>query len=147
MLGTLVEALARLLQRALVLTYALALGLPVALVTDNVLQVLIHVDVLAAYLLGDLGDDVLWEADLAGDLDGEGAPRAPDGEAEEGAHLVAVVEHGAVDEPGMVLGVGLEVLVVRRDDAEGPLVIEAVQQRLSDGAAYGGLGAAAEFVD
>ena len=47
----------------------------------------------------------------------------------------------------MVLGVGLEVLVVRRDDAEGPLIIEAVQQRLSDGAAYGGLGAAAEFVN
>ena len=60
---------------------------------------------------------------------------------------MAVVEHGAVDEPGMVLGVGLEVLVVRRDDAEGPLVIEAVQQRLRDGSAYGGLGAAAEFVD
>ena len=49
----------------------LSLVFPVTLVADNVLEILVHVDVIAAHLFGGFGDDIVRQADLAGDLDGE----------------------------------------------------------------------------
>ena len=72
-LGVLTRSL---LKDLLLLTDALALRLPVPLISDDVLQVLIHVDVVRADLLTYLLDHLFGQTDLTGDLDGKGAPRA-----------------------------------------------------------------------
>ena len=92
-------------------------------------------------------DHLFGQTYLASDLYGKGTPRATYGELEERTHLVAVVEHSPVDEPCMILGVGLEILIVRRDHAEAPRIIEAVEEGLCDCSADGRLSASAELID
>ena len=123
LLGVLARSL---LEEFLFLADALALALPVALVAYDVLQVLVHVDVVCTDRLADFADDLLGQTNLAGDLNGEGATRATNREAEERAHLVAVIEHCPVDKASMLLGVSLEVLIVGGDDTEGASIIEAM---------------------
>ena len=50
-----------------------------------------------------------------------------DGEAKEWLHEVAVVEHGAIDDALVILGVLLEVLVMGGDDAERAVTVEALE--------------------
>ena len=59
----------QLLELLLAAADVLSLVFPVTLVADNVLEILVHVDIIAAHLLGCFGDDVVRQADLAGDLD------------------------------------------------------------------------------
>ena len=47
----------------------------------------------------------------------------------------------------MFLGVGLEVLIVCGDHPETALIIEAVQQSLSNSSTDGGLGTSSEFIN
>ena len=70
-----------------------------------------------------------------------------DGEAKEWLHEVAVVEHGAIDDALVILGVLLEVLVMGGDDAERAVPVEALEQRLGQCAANEWLCAATELVD
>ena len=49
----------------------LPLVFPVTLVADNVLEILVHVDIIAAHLFRGFGNDIVRQADFAGDLDGE----------------------------------------------------------------------------
>ena len=125
----------------------LALLLPVALVAADVLQVLVHVDVVGADDLLGLIDDVARQADLVGDLEGERRARASQLEAEQGPHLAAVVEHGTVDDAGCLVGEELQVGVVGGDDAVHLQVVELAEDSLSDGAADLGLGARTELID
>ena len=60
---------------------------------------------------------------------------------------MAVVEHGAIDDPIRLLSEVLQVLVVGRDDTETPVSVEAVEERLGDRPADLGLGTATELVD
>ena len=80
-------------------------------------------------------------------LNGEAGARLSDAELEQSLHLVAVVEHGAVDHPFVVVGKVFQVLVVRGDDAKRLFLPELFQHCLGNGAADGRLGAAAELVD
>ena len=59
---------------------------------------------------------------------------------------MAVVEHSPVDEPSMILGVGLEILVVRRDHTEAPRIIEAVEEGLRYRSTDGRLSASTELI-
>ena len=111
------------------------------------MQVLVHVDVVCTDRLADFADDLLRQTDLAGDLNGEGATRATNREAEERAHLVTVIEHGPVDEASMLLGISLEVLIVRGDDTEGTSIIEAMEESLCNSPADRRLRTATKFVD
>ena len=61
----------QLLELLLAAADVLSLVFPVTLVADNVLEILVHVDIIAAHLLGGFGDDVVRQTDLAGDFDGE----------------------------------------------------------------------------
>ena len=90
------------------------------------MQVLVHVDVVCTDRLADFADDLLGQTDLAGNLNGKGATRTTDREAEERAHLMAVIEHRPIDKASMLLGISLEVLIVRGDDTEGASIIEAM---------------------
>ena len=92
-------------------------------------------------------DHLFGQAYLASDLYGKGTPRATYGELEERTHLVAVVEHSPVDEPSMILCVGLEILVVRRDHSEASRIVEAVEEGLCDCSADGRLSASTELID
>ena len=66
---------------------------------------------------------------------------------EQGLHVLAVVEHGPVHYPLMVLGEVFQVLVVCRDDAEGLFLVEPFQDGFGYGAADLRFRAASEFVD
>ena len=101
----------------LLLVHLLALLLPVALVAADVLQVLVHVDIVGAHNLLGLFDHVARQADLVGNLEGERRTGTAQFEAEQGAHLAAVVEHGTVDDTGRLVGKELQVGVVGGDDA------------------------------
>ena len=61
----------QLLELLLAAADVLSLVFPVTLVADNVLEILVHVDIIAAHLLGGFGNDVVRQTDFAGDLDGE----------------------------------------------------------------------------
>ena len=112
------------------MTNALTLALPIAFVSNDVLQVLIHIDVVRTYGLTHLADDLFGKAYLAGYLDGEGATWTTDRETEKRAHLVAVIKHRPIDKPRMLLCVGLEILVVCSDDSESSSLVEAMQEGL-----------------
>ena len=125
----------------------LPLRLPVHFVARDVLQVLVAHDVVLADDARGVADNVLGDARFAGYLDGEAAAGVAYAQQEEGLHGSAVVEHGAVDDAGVRLGVELEVLVVCRDDAPGCCLHEAIEHSLGQGTAYLRLRAAAELVD
>ena len=95
---------------------------------------LIIVDMLLADEVGGVGDDGFGESDVAGYLHGETAACLSDGELEEGAHLPTVVEHGAVDDGGCLLGEVLEVGIVGGDDAKSALADELGEDGFGDGA-------------
>ena len=61
----------QLLELLLAAADVLSLVFPIPLVADNVLEILVHVDIVAAHLFGGFGDDVVRQTDFAGDLDGE----------------------------------------------------------------------------
>ena len=58
-----------------------------------------------------------------------------------------VIEHSTIDQSGILLGVGLEVLIVCRDDPEGSLIIEAMQESLCDGSTYRRLCPPSKLID
>ena len=134
------------IQLLLLLADVLALLLPVALVAHDVLQVLVALDIVVAYDVRGIGNDLLGKPYLAGNLHSKRATRLPNLELEEWLHLGAVVEHGAVDDALVVLGKLLEVMVVRGDDAKGASVVDALQHGLGDGASDERVCAAAELV-
>ncbi|OAV64228.1 hypothetical protein Barb6_03343 [Bacteroidales bacterium Barb6] len=125
----------------------LPLAFPVAFVADDVLQVFVHVNVVAAHFGGGVGYHVLRQPDFAGYLDGKGAAGVTGGKFEKGLHEVAVVEHGTVYNALGFFGKVLEVLIVRGDDAEAALAVEAVKQGFGDGSANLRLRPAAELID
>ena len=124
-----------------------ALVFPIHFVADNVLEIFVAHHIVFAHEVGGVANDVVGDADFAGDLDGEGAPGVADLEHEEGLHLGAVVEHGAIGHVGTALGEVLEVLIVGGDDAAGVAVDELAKDGFGEGAADLGFGAATEFVD
>ena len=77
--------------------------LPIAFIARDVLQIFVGRDVVLAHQLGSLGDDILGDAYLAGNLDGERTARVANAKLEEGLHLLTVVEHRAVDDASGVL--------------------------------------------
>ena len=66
-----VQSLASGLQALLMLVDGLSLALPVALVTHNVLQVLVALDILATHYLRGVVDDLFGDACLPGYLYGK----------------------------------------------------------------------------
>ena len=84
---------------------------------------------------------------LPGNLDGERTARSSDGELEERAHLMAVVEHRTVGCSRMAFGEVLEILIVRRDYRPDVFLPELAQDRLRNGTADLRLGACSELVD
>ena len=146
-LDVLLIALDGLLHLLLMLMNALAFLLPIALVADDVLQILVGVDVVLADDFAGILDHLLGDAGLSGYLDGKRAARIADGKAEERLHQLAVVEHGAVHDALRLLGEVLQVLVVGGDDAERPFLVEDLQHRLRHRATDLGFSAPAELVD
>ena len=124
----------------------LPLAFPVTFVACDVKQVFVGIDVFSAHKLRGIGYHLLGNAYLAGYLYGEAAARVAYLQLEECGHLLAVVEHGTVHHSLRVLGKVLEVLVVRRDDAKGTFLHEALQYGFRNGAADSWLRASAELI-
>lgn len=120
---------------------------PIPLVSYDVLQVLVRVDVLFAHQFGSIGYYFLRNTYLAGDFHSERTARIADLQLEQGLHVLAVVEHGSVHYALMVLGEVFQVLVMCRDDAEGLFLVEPFQDGFGYGAADLRFRAASEFVD
>ena len=136
-----------LLHILLTLMDALSLVLPVSLVSHDVLQVLVALDVLGTDDVGSLLDDFLRQSYLAGDLDGKRRTGATDGELEECLHLVAVIEHCSVCHALMTVGEVLQVLVVGGDDTVCPLLAESVEHCLGDGSTDARLRTRTKLID
>ena len=60
---------------------------------------------------------------------------------------MSIIEHSSIDQSCMLLCVGLEVLIVCRDDPKGSLIIEAMQERLRNGSSYCGLCTPPKLID
>ena len=119
-----------LLHLLLVQVDVLALALPVTLVAHDVLEVLVRIDILLSHDVGRILDDRLGDAYLAGYLHGETASRITYLQLEECLHLVAVIKHGPIHHPLVVIGKMLQVLVVRGDDPESTAAVELAQDGL-----------------
>ena len=124
----------------------LPLALPIAFITRNVEQVLVGIDVLAPHEFRGVGNHILGNAYLAGNLDSKAAARVAYLQLEERRHLLPVVEHSAVHDAWCILGKMLEVLVVCRDDAEGSFLDKTLQYGFGNRAADSWLCSAAELV-
>ena len=72
--------------------HVLALVLPVAAVTHDVEQVLVHIDIVAAHYFAGLVDHLLGQTCLAGNLDGKRTAGVTHRQLEQGLHALAVIE-------------------------------------------------------
>lgn len=124
-----------------------ALVFPIHFVADNVLEVFVAHHIVFAHEVGGVANDIVGNADLAGDFDGEGATGVADLEHEERLHLGAIVEHGAVDHIATRLGEVFEILIVGGDDAAGVAVDKLTEDGFGEGTTNLRFGAATEFVD
>ena len=129
------------------LTDILAFSLPVTLITDNVLQILVTLDVFAAHDFRCIGDDILGQAYLTGNLHSKRTARITYLQLEKGLHQVTVVKHGTVHHTFMVFGKMFQVLVMGRNDTEGHFLIEPFQHRLGNGTAYLRLRSSTKFIN
>lgn len=120
---------------------------PIHFVTDNVLEILVAHHIIFAHKVGGVANDIVGNADLAGDFDGEGATGVADLEHEEWLHLGAVIEHGAVDHIATRFGEVFEILIVGGDDAAGVAVDKLAEDSFGEGTTNLRFGAATEFVD
>ena len=120
----------------LVLMYLLPLAFPVSLVSHNVLQVLVALDVIRAHYLAGILDNLLRKTGLAGYLYGKRAAGLTYGKLKEGAHLLAVVEHGTVNHHGVGIGIMLQVLIMGGNDAPRLVFAKLLEHALGYGAAY-----------
>ena len=136
-----------LFQCLLVLAYVLALALPVAFVSHDILQILVALNIVGAHYRGGLCYHLFGQSCLAGYLYGKGRARPANGQLEQGSHLVPVVEHGSVDDALVLVGIMLQVLVMGGDYAEGLLLAELSQHALRNGRTYHRLGASAKLVN
>ena len=134
-------------ERFLVLVDGLTLAFPIALVADDILQVLVALDIVGPHDIRGILDYLLRNTRLTGYLDGKRRAGLSDGELEEGLHLVAVVEHRTIDYARMILCEVLQILIVGGDDAKGLFLPELFQHGFSDGTSDGGLCTAAELID
>ena len=124
-----------------------ALVFPIHFVADNVLEIFVAHHIVFAHEVGGVANDIVGNADLAGDFDGEGATGVAYLEHEERLHLGAIVEHGAVDHIATRLGEVFEILVVGGDDAAGVAVDKLTEDGFGEGTTNLRFGAATEFVD
>ena len=131
----------------LTLMNCLPLGLPIAFVAHDVLQVLVALYVIGTHKLAGFADNLLGQARLAGYLNGKRAARSAYGELEQGAHLAAVVEHRPVNNAGSFLCKMLQVLIVGSYHGPCLAAAELVEHALGNRSAYLRLGAGAELVD
>lgn len=120
---------------------------PIHFVADNVLEIFVAHHIVFAHEVGGVANDVVGNADLAGDFNGEGATGVADLEHEERLHLGAIIEHGAVDHIATRLGEVFEILVVGGDDAAGVAVDKLSEDGFGEGTTNLRFGAATEFVD
>ena len=124
-----------------------ALVFPIHFVADNVLEIFVAHHIVFAHEVGGVANDIVGNADLAGDFDGEGATGVAYLEHEERLHLGAIVEHGAVDHIATRLGEVFEILIVGGDDAAGVAVDKLTEDGFGEGTTNLRFGAATEFVD
>ena len=136
-----------LLELLLAVVDVAALVFPIHFVADNVLEIFVAHHIVFAHEVGGVANDVVGNADFAGDFDGEGATGVAYLEHEERLHLGAVVEHGAVDHIATRLGEVFEILVVGGDDAAGVAVDKLTEDGFGEGTTNLRFGAATEFVD
>lgn len=124
-----------------------ALVFPIHFVADNVLEIFVAHHIVFAHEVGGVANDIVGNADLAGDFNGEGAPGIAYLEHEERLHLGAIVEHSAVDHIATRLGEVFEILIVGGDDAAGVAVDKLTEDGFGEGTTNLRFGAATEFVD
>ena len=136
-----------LLHLLLLLADVLSLGLPVSLVAYDVLQILVALDIFTAHNLRCIGNHLFGQTNLAGYLYGKRTARIANLQLKESLHLMAVIEHGSVDDTLVVFCKVFQVLVMSSDDSESPSLVESFQDGFGHGTAYLWLCATSEFVD
>jgi len=131
----------------LLLADILPLGLPVSLVAYNVLQIFVALYVFTAHNFRCVGNHLFGQAYFTGNLYGKRTARITYLQLEEGLHLVAVVEHGAVYNAFVVFGKMLQILIVSSDDSVSPSLVEPFQDGFGHSTTDLGFRAASELVD
>ena len=124
----------------------LTLTFPVTLVAYDVLQVFVALDIVAAYNVAGILDDLLRNTCLTGYLDGKRRAWLTNRQLEQRLHLMTVVEHGSVHHSRMVLGKVFQILIMGGDDAKSFFLPKLFQHSFSNGTANGRLCTASEFV-
>ncbi len=104
--------------------YVGAFVFPIPAVACDIEQILVEVDIIAANNFACVIDDVIGQTGLACDFYGERAAGLSDCEFELRPHLLAVVEHGAVDKSGRLFCKLLQIMVVGGNDAPHTFGVE-----------------------
>ena len=106
------------------MAYLLTLVLPITLVTGDILQMLVIIDMLFAHESNGLRNNLLGQTYLTCNLNGERATGLPNRQLEQRTKLPTVVEHGPIDNTIGILGKMLEIGIVRGDDPIGAVIVE-----------------------
>ena len=123
----------RLLHILFTLMNSLAFSLPIALITHNVLKILVALNVVTAHDFRSFSNDIFGQSYFPRNLNGKRTSRSSDGQLKEGTHLMAVVEHGTIGYSRMRIGEMLQVLIVGRDDSPRTFTAEFIQDTLCNG--------------
>ena len=124
----------------------MALVLPVAFVAYDILQIFVRHNVVFAHDFAGVVYHLSGQSNLPCHFNGKGTARVAYLEHEQGLHLVAVVEHGAVDDRLLALGIQLKVLIVCGNNAMGACRDKVVKYAFGQSTADLWFGAAAKFV-
>ena len=127
--------------------YLVAFLFPVAAVACDLAQLALDIDVVRTRLLGGGADDLVGQADLTCDFDGERAARLAGFEPEKRPDVLHVESHRAVEDALCVARVVFDVRIVGGDHSETSLRFQLFEYRFGDRSADDRLGAGAEFVD
>ena len=125
----------------------LSLVFPIALVTNDVLKIFVALDIFRPDDVRSVFDDLFRNANLSGYLDGERTSWFSDFKLEQGAHLVSIVEHGAVRDTILNISVLLKVLVVGRYHGKDFFQAELLQYTFRYSRSDARLGATAKLVN
>ena len=135
------------LELFLALADSCALVLPITFVAGDVEQIFVEIDIVTAYNLARLVDNLGGQPGLARYLESERAARIAYRQAEQRLHEMAVIEHRTVDQALGVLGVMLQILEMGRYHTPHPAVVETMKDGLRYRASDLRLGAPAELID
>ena len=131
----------------LALMNVLAFVFPITLVSHNILQVFVTLNIIGTHYLRRITNHLVGNACLTSNLDSKRTARTAYLQLEKGLHLMAVVKHGTINHTLMVVGKMLQILIVSCNHSKSLSHPKLLKHGLGNGSAYLGLGTCTKLIN